>query len=59
MDINFFNAVDNLEPKCKNCGNKVDYDVTTRWDDEQERHICCACGKPVNHLVEEEIKEGS
>ncbi|MBN2458314.1 hypothetical protein JXB31_04250 [Candidatus Woesearchaeota archaeon] len=52
MELNFFNVVENLEPKCVNCGIKVDYGVTTRWDDELEMHICLSCGKPVDDKVE-------
>jgi hypothetical protein len=48
MDLNFFNTVENLEPRCKNCGAKKDYEVTTRWDDKLEIHICLKCGKPVD-----------
>ncbi|MFP4403147.1 MAG: hypothetical protein ACOC3X_03630 [Nanoarchaeota archaeon] len=47
MAINFFNSVDFLEPKCKNCGFKIDYGVTTRWDDKINGHICIKCNKPL------------
>jgi hypothetical protein len=54
MSINFFNSVDFLEPKCKNCGFKIDYGVTTRWDDELACHICIKCNKPAE-IEEKEI----
>jgi len=44
-EMNLFNSVEYLEPKCPNCGNKIDYGITTTWDDKKEAHICNNCGK--------------
>lgn len=43
MSINFFNSMDHLEPKCENCGSKIDYGVTTTFDEEIEAHRCNKC----------------
>ena len=42
-ELNFFNSIENLEPKCPKCGVKIDYVVSTRFDDELECHVC-ECG---------------
>ena len=44
MSINFFNSMEHLEPKCKNCQSKIEYGVTTRYDDDKETHVCIRCG---------------
>ena len=36
-----------LEPRCKNCDSRIDYDVTTCWNDELGCHICLKCQKPL------------
>lgn len=45
--INFFNSVEHLDPHCPECNNKIDYGVTTKYDDEKEAHICLDCGLQV------------
>lgn len=47
MAINFFNSVDYLEPRCRHCGSKIDYGITTEWDDEKGCHLCSKCQNPV------------
>lgn len=42
-DLNLFNSVEALEPKCPKCGVKIDYGVTTKYSDKQETHVC-QCG---------------
>lgn len=42
--INFFNAVNYLEPKCPRCLAKIEYDVTTRYDEAKKAHVCKNCG---------------
>lgn len=42
--FNFFNSVDHLEPKCPNCKGKVDYGVTTKFDQKKDAHVCLGCG---------------
>jgi hypothetical protein len=41
---NFFEMSDYLEPRCPNCSTKIEYDVTTRYDELREGHICIKCG---------------
>lgn len=41
--INFFNSLDHLEPKCPQCGTKVDWGITTEYSDEHECHVCKEC----------------
>jgi len=43
--INFFDSIDYLEPKCPRCNSKVEYGVTTRFDDEKKCHVCLKCGE--------------
>jgi len=42
--INFFSSVEYLEPKCPKCESKVDYGVTTTWDEKKKAHKCNNCG---------------
>lgn len=45
--INFFESMDYLEPRCKKCQNKIDYGLTTRFDEERNCHVCLKCGEEV------------
>ena len=45
--INIFNSVDYLEPRCKNCGSKIEYGITTYYDEKLETHKCSNCDKIV------------
>jgi len=47
MTLNFFNSLEHLEPKCKNCSTKIEYGVTTRYDEDKQAHICLKCGNVV------------
>lgn len=42
-----FNSAEYLEPKCPKCRAKIDYGVTTFWDDKEAAHRCCKC----SHLL--------
>jgi len=44
LEIDFFNSIDYLEPKCPKCGIKIDYGVNTTFDDSKEIHLCNKCG---------------
>ena len=44
MDLNFFDSVDYLEPKCPRCKIKLDYGMNTRYDEKLESHVCLNCG---------------
>ena len=48
MAINFFNSVEYLEPRCKSCEAKIDYGVTTEFDEEKQAHVCKYCGSVVD-----------
>lgn len=42
--INFFMSPEHLEPKCKSCNCKIDFGVTTEWDEKSQGHKCKNCG---------------
>ena len=44
MELDFFNNVNNLEPKCPKCLSKIDYGVTTYYDERRKKHVCNECG---------------
>ncbi|MBS3110018.1 hypothetical protein J4227_05825 [Candidatus Woesearchaeota archaeon] len=44
MELNFFGAPEYLEPHCPGCKAKIDYGVTTIYDDTVKGHKCLACG---------------
>ncbi len=35
-----------LEPTCKTCGAKIDYGITTRFDEVTQNMVCLRCGAP-------------
>ena len=43
--IFFFNSTEHLEPKCPKCKSKIDYGITTEWDDKKNAHKCKKCGQ--------------
>ena len=45
--IKFFDSLEHLEPKCPGCGQKLDYGLTTDWDDELETQVCISCRTPL------------
>jgi len=44
-NLNVFNSMEFLEPKCPKCGTKIDYGLTTTWDEKIQAHICNGCGE--------------
>lgn len=42
--IDYFMDTAYLEPKCLGCNGKVEYGVTTKWDDAKSAHKCVKCG---------------
>ena len=44
----YFMASEFMDKRCPGCENKIEYGVTTSWDEEKETHICSGCGKEVN-----------
>ena len=47
MDGSIFSSIDVLEPKCKGCGTKIEFDVTTEYDEEKEAVVCKSCGNNI------------
>ena len=43
-ELNLFDSIEFLEPKCPRCRNKIDYSVTTKYDIREKAHICLKCG---------------
>ena len=43
----FFNSIEHLEPRCPKCEAKIEYGVTTEWDDKKNAHKCKNCGEVV------------
>ena len=43
-EINFFELVDYLEPKCPKCQTVLEYGVNTEYDEKKKAHICINCG---------------
>jgi len=43
--IDIFNSVEHLEQKCPSCQSKIDYGLTTEWDDKVDAHKCKGCGE--------------
>lgn len=42
--INVFESPEFLDPKCPKCQSKIEYGVTTKWNDQEEAHVCKNCG---------------
>ena len=43
-ELNLFDSIEFLEPKCPRCSNKIDYGVTTRYHTLKKAHVCLNCG---------------
>jgi hypothetical protein len=43
--INVFNSVEHLDRKCPKCDSKIDYGITTEWDEETQSQKCMKCGE--------------
>ncbi|MDP7457858.1 MAG: hypothetical protein QGH47_03970 [Candidatus Woesearchaeota archaeon] len=43
--INFFQSPEHLEPKCPKCDIKIEYDVSTTFDNRKGAHVCNSCGE--------------
>ncbi len=41
--INFFNATAYLDPKCPQCAHKIEYGLTTEWNEQAQAHVCLTC----------------
>ena len=42
--INFFEAMEYLEPRCPKCQCVLEYGVNTRFEGKCQAHVCMACG---------------
>ncbi len=45
--MNYFEAVEYLEPKCPKCGVILDYGTNTEFNEEMMAHVCLMCGNPL------------
>jgi transcription initiation factor TFIIIB Brf1 subunit/transcription initiation factor TFIIB len=43
-ELNFFNSLKYLEPRCPKCNIVLDYGVNTEFDEKKKSHICMKCG---------------
>ncbi len=41
--VDFFNSVEHLEPRCPKCETKIEWGITTEWDDEKDAQVCITC----------------
>jgi len=42
--IDYFASVSFMEQKCPSCENKIEYGLTTAWDESKNAHKCNGCG---------------
>lgn len=42
--LNPFDSIDQMEPKCPTCQIRIEFDITTRYDEVLESVVCNACG---------------
>ncbi|MBI4141174.1 hypothetical protein HY485_05035 [Candidatus Woesearchaeota archaeon] len=42
--IKFFDSMDFLEPHCPTCNSRLNYGVTTKYNEKAGTHICLGCG---------------
>ncbi len=45
--INYFNSVEHIEPKCNTCQTKIEFDISTTFDEKLNSHVCNSCGEVV------------
>jgi len=45
--INLFESMEVLEPRCPKCEIKMDYGVNTTYSDKLGTHVCNECGSVV------------
>lgn len=43
-ELNVFESIEFLEPKCPQCMVVLDYGVNTRFDAKARTHVCLKCG---------------
>ena len=43
-ELNVFDSVEYLEPRCPKCEIILDYGINTEFDDKNKAHICLKCG---------------
>ncbi len=43
-ELNFFNSLKYLEPKCSRCSTVLDYGVNTTFNEKKQLHVCVKCG---------------
>ena len=43
----FFNDFSFIDKKCPGCGSKINYGITTEWNDDFQSHACKNCGSKI------------
>ena len=43
IELNLFETLENLEPKCPKCRSVLDYGTNTFFDDRLRKHVCGNC----------------
>lgn len=44
-ELNFFNSLRYLEPRCRKCNAVLDYGVNTEYSDKKKAQVCMKCGE--------------
>lgn len=44
INVNVFDSIDYLEPRCPKCNVKIDYGINTEYSDAHNAHVCNNCG---------------
>ena len=47
-NLNFFDSLEYLEPKCPKCKRKIVYDVTAKYDEKRDVMVCMNCGAEIS-----------
>ena len=45
--IDYFASISFMEKKCPQCESKIEFGLTTKWDDSANAHTCNGCGSVV------------
>ncbi len=44
-ELNFFDSMQYLEPRCPKCKIVIDYGVNTKYNQKLGAHVCLNCGE--------------
>lgn len=42
--LDYLSSKEILEPHCPKCDSKVDYGITTTYNEKEDAHVCNSCG---------------